>query len=121
VPWYLLSEESNQEPAAKIDGDWNWSTEGQLRFNATVTSKDGTPRTTPRVAELTVFAPNSFQHLRNNVFGISEGNYRQSIFGSGPFVSFQSNSKGAARAGGVFFFTRDGAYMIKTIKVNLSC
>jgi hypothetical protein len=35
---------------------------------------------------------------------------------SGPFVSFQSNSKGAARTGGVFFFTRDGAYMIKTIK-----
>uniref|UniRef100_A0A7S4APM4 PIPK domain-containing protein n=1 Tax=Pseudo-nitzschia australis TaxID=44445 RepID=A0A7S4APM4_9STRA len=30
-------------------------------------------------------------------------------------VSFQSNSKGAARSGGVFFFTADGAYLIKTI------
>jgi 1-phosphatidylinositol-4-phosphate 5-kinase len=40
------------------------------------------------------------------------------MFGSGPFVSFQSNSKGAARVGGVFFFTRDGAYMIKTIKAE---
>ncbi|OEU21559.1 SAICAR synthase-like protein, partial [Fragilariopsis cylindrus CCMP1102] len=30
-------------------------------------------------------------------------------------VSFQSNSKGAARSGGIFFFTKDGAYMIKTI------
>jgi 1-phosphatidylinositol-4-phosphate 5-kinase len=68
------------------------------------------------VAELSVFSPNTFEHLRNSVFGISEGEYRKSIFGSGPFVSFQSNSKGAARVGGVFFFTRDGAYMIKTIK-----
>ena len=33
----------------------------------------------------------------------------------GTMVSFQSNSKGAARAGGIFFFTSDGAYMIKTI------
>ena len=69
------------------------------------------------MAELAVFAPKSFENLRS-VFGISEGSYRQSIFSSGPFVSFQSNSKGAARVGGVFFFTRDGAYMIKTIKVR---
>ena len=33
-----------------------------------------------------------------------------------PYISFQSNSKGAARVGTFFFFTADGAYMIKTIK-----
>lgn len=33
-----------------------------------------------------------------------------------PYISFQSNSKGAARAGTFFFFTADGGYMIKTIK-----
>lgn len=102
-----------------IDWDWNWSTEGELRFNATTTTEDGTEQTTTRVAELSVFAPHTFQHLRNAIFGISEADYRRSIFGVGPFVSFQSNSKGAARVGGVFFFTRDGAYMIKTIKVRI--
>ena len=71
----------------------------------------------PRIAELSSFAPNCFSNLRTS-FGISEEEYKKSMFGSGPFVSFQSNSKGAARVGGVFFFTRDGAYMIKTIKVR---
>jgi hypothetical protein len=52
------------------------------------------------------------------MFDIPEESFSKSIFESGPFVSFQSNSKGAARVGGVFFFTRDGAYMIKTIKVR---
>ncbi len=33
-----------------------------------------------------------------------------------PYISFQSNSKGAARSGTFFFFTSDGAYMIKTVK-----
>ncbi|KAL9183446.1 hypothetical protein ACHAXT_004302 [Thalassiosira profunda] len=33
-----------------------------------------------------------------------------------PYISFQSNSKGAARAGTFFFFTTDGAYMVKTVK-----
>jgi hypothetical protein len=92
-----------------IDWDYNLSTEAEFRFNST----EGTPR----VAELAVFSPNSFQNLRST-FDISEESYQKSIFGSGPFVSFQSNSKGAARTGGVFFFTRDGAYMIKTIKVR---
>jgi hypothetical protein len=68
------------------------------------------------VAELAVFAPDTFHNLRE-IFGISHHSYHQSTFQSGQFVSFQSNSKGAARVGGIFFFTRDGAYMIKTIKV----
>ena len=33
-----------------------------------------------------------------------------------PYISFQSNSKGAARVGTFFFFTADGAFMVKTIK-----
>ena len=99
-----------------VDWDWNWSTEGELRFSATTQAKDGISMTATRVAEFSVFSPDTFKHLRNSVFGISEGDYHRSIFESGPFVSFQSNSKGAARVGGVFFFTRDGTYMVKTIK-----
>jgi hypothetical protein len=41
---------------------------------------------------------------------------RKSVRTTLPYVSFQSNSKGAARAGTFFFFTADGAYMIKTVK-----
>jgi hypothetical protein len=96
-----------------------------------------------KFAEITAYAPETFADLRSR-FGIPEKDFRQSILHSGPYVSFQSNSKGAARAGkngvesvaallsmrsrfltdtccpkgGVFFFTRDGAYMIKTIKVS---
>jgi len=69
----------------------------------------------PRCAKITAFAPQTFQDLRAR-FGVSETDFIKSILCSGPFVSFQSNSKGAARSGGVFFFTRDGSYMIKTIK-----
>jgi hypothetical protein len=68
-------------------------------------------------AEITAYAPGAFADLRSR-FGIPEQVFRQSILESGPYISFQSNSKGAARVGGVFFFTRDGSYMIKTIKVS---
>lgn len=78
-----------------------------------LTGADGV--TTQQVAQITAYAPASFAKLRSK-FKISEAAFMQSIFKSGPYISFQSNSKGAARAGGVFFFTRDGAYMIKTIK-----
>ena len=54
-----------------------------------------------RLAQLTVFCPKVFENLRS-IFGISELQYLQSILNSGPFVSFQSNSKGAARVGGSF-------------------
>lgn len=73
--------------------------------------------TTQKVAQIAAFAPECFAKLRSH-FKISEADFCRSIFESGPYISFQSNSKGAARAGGVFFFTRDGAYMIKTIKVR---
>jgi len=71
--------------------------------------------TKSRVAQLVAYAPEGFAQLRS-MFGIDERDFRRSILESGPYVSFSSNSKGAARAGGVFFFTRDGAYLIKTIK-----
>ena len=66
-----------------------------------------------RVAHISVYAPAAFARLRH-MFGISEHDYLRSMMNK--YVSFQSNSKGAARAGLFFFFTRDGAYMIKTIK-----
>lgn len=49
-------------------------------------------------AEITAYAPDTFADLRSR-FGISEEAFRQSILQSGPYVSFQSNSKGAARVG----------------------
>jgi hypothetical protein len=67
------------------------------------------------LANIRVYAPNAFQKLRTR-FGILESSFLTSILDRGPYISFQSNSKGAARAGGFFFFTRDGAYMVKTIK-----
>jgi hypothetical protein len=70
-----------------------------------------------RIAQVKAFAPKAFARLRSR-FGIHEEDFLTSILKSGPFVSFQSNSKGALRVGGFFFFTRDGAYMIKTIKVR---
>ena len=66
-----------------------------------------------RLAQLKSYCPETFGDLRSSVFGISEKQYLQSVLGT--MVSFQSNSKGAARSGGIFFFTSDGAYMIKTI------
>ena len=69
--------------------------------------------------KVTCFAPKVFAKLRQQ-FGISQKQFIQSILFSGPYISFQSNSKGAARSGGFFFFTSDGTYMIKTIKVQIN-
>lgn len=49
-------------------------------------------------AIIKAYAPATFQQLRRR-FGISEHDFVQSLLKSGPYVSFQSNSKGAARAG----------------------
>ena len=48
--------------------------------------------------------------------GRRPGRRRGGKVASLPYISFQSNSKGAARAGTFFFFTSDGAYMVKTVK-----
>ena len=68
-------------------------------------------------ANITSYASEAFSDLRYR-FGIDDDEFRQALANGGPFVSFQSNSKGAARAGGVFFFSRNGAFMIKSIKVS---
>eukprot|EP00934_Nitzschia_sp_Nitz4_P003354 Nitzschia sp. Nitz4//scaffold41_size133979//75831//77541//NITZ4_003354-RA/size133979-snap-gene-0.104-mRNA-1//1//CDS//3329551491//3344//frame0 len=93
-------------PSPRIP-DYNTTLQGQVTFlsdNQTIK------------ADLVQVAPNTFRDLRNSVFGISEASFDRSLWQSGPFRSFLSNSRGAARAGGVFFFTPDQAYMIKTIK-----
>jgi len=104
-----LHKRSGDDEKDNFMSEWDhgFSTEAEIEYQ--------TPLGKEKVAELSVFCPEAFANLRST-FGISEESYRNSIFGSGPFVSFQSNSKGAARVGGVFFFTRDGAFMIKTIK-----
>jgi 1-phosphatidylinositol-4-phosphate 5-kinase len=105
-------------PSSKADNDNG----DLLNLSDTVTADIKLPAVSnssassePRIAQISAHAPKMFADLRLR-FGITEESFRRSILLSGPFVSFQSNSKGAARAGGVFFFTRDGAYMIKTIK-----
>jgi len=51
-----------------------------------------------RIAKVKAYAPIVFDDLRSR-FGINPSSFVRSIFSSGPFVSFQSNSKGAARSG----------------------
>jgi hypothetical protein len=97
-------------PFEYLEWDFAYGVSTDVPYNAT--------ESTRRSAEITAYAPGTFSDLRSR-FGIPEKVFRQSILQSGPYVSFQSNSKGAARVGGVFFFTRDGSYMIKTIKVSL--
>jgi hypothetical protein len=92
-----------------LEWDFAYCVSTDIPYNTTESTRES--------AEITAYAPGTFADLRSR-FGIPEQVFRQSILESGPYVSFQSNSKGAARVGGVFFFTRDGAYMIKTIKVS---
>ena len=94
-----------------FDGDWDYG--HRLVADTFVNGKPSCE--SGHMVKIMAYAPKTFQDLRSR-FGVSENDFIRSIFSSGPFVSFQSNSKGAARAGGVFFFTRDGSYMIKTIK-----
>jgi hypothetical protein len=92
--------------------DFGLATEADYYYNAVSASPDRTTKRR-RVAQLKSYCPETFGDLRSSTFGISEEDYLKSVLGT--MVSFQSNSKGAARSGGIFFFTRDGAYMIKTI------
>lgn len=86
---------------------------GDVLLNKEICPNDGIDRE----ARIKSYAPKTFAKLRSR-FGISEEDFLASLTKSGPNVSFQSNSKGAARVGGFFFFSRDGAYMVKTIKVS---
>jgi hypothetical protein len=111
----------NDESLSSLSSRWDYgqATEADFFYNITSASCTATDdimtQQRRRLAELSVYSPKVFANLRS-IFGISEDSYLKSILFSGPFVSFQSNSKGSARAGGVFFFTRDGSYMIKSIK-----
>ncbi|GAX12037.1 1-phosphatidylinositol-4-phosphate 5-kinase [Fistulifera solaris] len=70
----------------------------------------------PSPIQIRAYAANEFAQLRT-LFGISEPGFRKSLL-DGSFVSFESNSKGAARVGGIFFFSPDGGYLIKSIKAD---
>jgi 1-phosphatidylinositol-4-phosphate 5-kinase len=114
--WGLLrrTKESSQEidsfeTSTALDSDF------YVALSTTCLVGTGRGESPPPVAHIAAYAPDCFADLRS-FFGITEESFRHSMLESGPFISFQSNSKGAARVGGVFFFTRDGAYMIKTIK-----
>ena len=85
-------------------------------FDDLMNADDDSENESDRVACIKAYAPKTFSKLRTR-FGINEEQFLTSLTRSGPNVSFQSNSKGAARVGGFFFFSRDGAYMVKTIKV----
>ena len=91
--------------------DFGMATEADYFYNTVFHSPESTTKRR-RVAQLKAYCPKTFGSLRGS-FGISEEVYLKAMTES--MVSFQSNSKGAARAGGIFFFTSDGAYMIKTI------
>lgn len=100
-------EEEEEEDDDDDEWDYDLLRWADVSFNGTETES--------QTARVSVYAPETFVDLRTR-FGVSESQYQTSLLKSGPFVSFQSNSKGAARVGGMFFFSRDGAYMIKTIK-----
>ncbi len=59
---------------------------------------DNNPDDSPKIARIRAFAPQTFERLRL-LFGVKEEDFLKSILHSGPYVSFQSNSKGAARVG----------------------
>lgn len=102
----------------RLDFDSTVSADAAIRSSSSEGTEDASASSsTSRTAttRVTAYAPRAFADLRRK-FGITEETFRKSIIDGGPYVSFQSNSKGAARVGGFFFFTRDGAYMIKTIK-----
>lgn len=85
------------------------------------------------MVRITAYAPNTFQSLRylyHHQHSKQAQHSRQSerrqhqppdlsfqrAMLDEPFVSYATNSKGAARTGGIFFFTQNGHYIVKTIK-----
>ena len=61
---------------------------------------------------LTPLEEDTFALLRES-WGVSRKKHEKRLRGG--FRHFKSNSKGAARAGTLFFFSSDGAYLIKTV------
>lgn len=68
-----------------------------------------------QVAQVTAYLPECFADLRSDCFGIDPRAFLKTFL-ERPFAAFQSNSKGAARTGGVFFVTYNYHYICKTIK-----
>ena len=93
---------SHQERKPSVDYDIILSTtidvpgtNGNPEDNLSIESKTSQVK---KVAHVKAFAPNTFRILRS-WFGIEESKFIKSFVDNGPFVSFQSNSKGAARVG----------------------
>lgn len=104
------SEDHDEDEDDTVQWDYETVLSAPVVFNGTIVDR--------QTGVLRAFAPDTFADLRSR-FGVLESQFRRAISESDGFVSFQSNSKGAARVGGIFFFTQDGAYMIKTIKVRV--
>jgi len=62
---------------------------------------------------ITAVSPSLFSQLRRHAFRVPASRHRLRM--SGDFQTFKSNSKGAASAGTLFFFSGDGKYMLKTV------
>eukprot|EP00523_Entomoneis_sp_CCMP467_P004138 CAMPEP_0168756528 /NCGR_PEP_ID=MMETSP0724-20121128/20663_1 /TAXON_ID=265536 /ORGANISM="Amphiprora sp., Strain CCMP467" /LENGTH=832 /DNA_ID=CAMNT_0008805241 /DNA_START=56 /DNA_END=2554 /DNA_ORIENTATION=+ len=120
IQMLMDEQEGGKESAFHDKVDYAISLSARVDLEQPETASDGetNARTNPveKRARLRAYAPSYFAKLRS-AYGIDESSYWKSLLDDeSPFVSFQSNSKGAQRVGGIFFFTRDGAYMVKTIK-----
>ena len=104
-----------------------WTSLGRTRI-PTLSSVDGVRRA-KKMARVRAYAPRIFEDLRTSVFGIDgdrgeddddeddpnpNKHYLGSILRSGPFVSFQSNSRGAERSG-------PSVQLMKTHSVSYVC
>lgn len=112
LPWQLpppssrqLSESDDGDDSQLLD---DYDTVYTMEYNTLVHNSTNT------TATLRAYAPKVFHSLRQS-FGISPETFFRVLLDSGPYVSFHTNSKGSA-TNAFFFFTPDGAFLIKTIK-----
>jgi len=78
--------------------DYEEVTESAVHLNIPSHPRDSKIKSSARIARIKAYSPKVFYDLRCR-FGITPRSFVRSIFSSGPFVSFQSNSKGASRSG----------------------
>lgn len=105
LPWLLPRGSVN-------DGDDDMGEEDTFDFDQAYVMNHTVRNTT--TATVRAYAPRAFHTLRRS-FGISALEFERMLLTAGPYVSFQTNSKGSA-AKGVFFFTPNGAFLVKSIK-----
>eukprot|EP00977_Amphora_coffeiformis_P026715 scaffold29273_cov144-Amphora_coffeaeformis.AAC.2 len=84
------------DEASNADDDMECDVESATSFHTKV--EIASELSVRKRASVYAYAPEIFRDLRR-FFGVSESEYLHSVLQSGPFVSFQSNSKGAARVG----------------------